>query len=1009
MNKNIFRFCLIFLLALGITSTVFPQGRQTGSIHGTVVDKEGIFLPGATITTTSKALMGQKTYVTTDTGSYRFPALPPGIYTIKCEMPGFKTIRREGVIVNMGMIVTINIEMVLSPIEEEIMVLAPSPVVDIQSTKVVTTVTTQLMQDLPLNRSLSTIISATPGTVSSVMHGGTAISNAYEVDGINVNDPSMSGRFLTVQYDAMEEVEIVTGGLPAEVGNTSGSFINVITKSGGNEFHGNLQVYYTSEKLSEILIPEYQLKAMDIGKPAAAIRDIDASGTLGGPILKDKLWFFSTLAYNKSKYHSTFVPTTILGVDYGQYPSESRDYSGMLKLTAQISKPIKLFVMAHYRDYENPYYNWGYTTVVEDSSQVSIQKQLTVTGNLSWLLGSNTMLDLRAGFSDVKWPINYHEGTENNRSYYDSYTGYYWGSTFRFGEEVWRNTRQASARITHFQDNFLGGDHEIKAGIEWQWGVDWWGWYRADPVHEYWYNGSPYYWTSVYGDWARQWWGDGYIGLDICGATADDSYAEGSENRYGAFIQDSWTIKNRLTLNIGLRFDTYIGYMPENVKKASAGIAEEIGANCIEPYYGVNPYGELKIDEWKNCMGWTSLSPRIGLVYDLFGDGKTALKAAFSQYTEALPVMYFETVHPHRPKTFYFNWWDENGNGIPDAYGIDYYQHVGWYSPLSMSEDYYKKKLDTDIKAPVFDEFTASIHHELIKNLNVSLQYIWRQKRNTVDDVLWDPDTDRYWYTYEQAPEWWVPFTTIVPAHGDFPEQEVTMYFKSKDAPVGFSRFTNVPEAKRKYQALELVFNKRMSHGWQLGGSVVYSVTKGNNSGAYGSVWGYSGAYDQPNWFVNRYGKSAYDRPLNIKVYGTFSLPLRLLASFYFTYVSGSPWSRSVTVFPPATWAEDHNTTLDSYVVLTETQGVRRYIDHSNLDFRLEKEFGLPYGKIGLFVDVYNLLGRTRTDFGQDPGGIWLPDDENTSQGAFTPSYWYGKVTGTSAVRTWKLSVRYTF
>lgn len=1011
--KNL-RIFLVLSLCFSVASILSAQHLQTGFIKGIVTDTEGVPLPGVAITVTGPNLIGSRTAITTESGTFRVPALPPGTYTLETGLEGFQTVKREGVIVNVGVVVRISIEMAPSPVEEEITVIAASPVVDIQSTKVVTIMTKELMENLPLNRSLSDIMESTPGTVGSVMHGGTEISNAYEIDGVNVNDPCMNGRFLTIQYDAMEEVEMITGGIPAQVGNTSGSFVNVVTKSGGNEFHGNLQLYYTNEDLSEILFPEHQLTALGVGKPEAAISDVDTSGTFGGPIMKDKLWFFSTLAYYKSKYHSNFIPTTISGKSYDQYPNERREYSGMLKLTTQISDSLRLFIMGHFRDYLNPYYSWGDPRTTVDSTQVYKIKQWTGTANLTWLLGTETFLDLRAAISDRKWPILYHEGTENEKHYYDAYTWYDWGSTFRFGEHVWRNIRQASARLTHFQDDFLGGDHEIRAGVEWQWGVDEWAWYRPDPIHWDWYNGSPYYYRGLYGTTEPvPGLGDGRISISMCGATQEDSYANGSGYRIGVFLQDSWTIKGRLTLNIGVRFDTYNGYMPATVKKASAGIAEAIGAATMEPLFDINPYGELQFNEWKDVMSWNPISPRIGITYDLFGDGKTALKASFSQYSEALPVMYFQTVHPHRPRSFSFNWWDDNNNQQLDAPGIDTYEHYGTW-PTSLFEDYYKKRIDEDIKAPMFDEFTASIQHELFQDFNVSLQYIWRQKRDTVDTVMWDPDADKYWYTYEQAPEYWIPFTTIVPEHGDFPEEEVTLYFMSNNAPGWFSQFDNVPEAKRKYQAVEFMFNKRMSNGWQLGGSIVYSVTKGNNSGSYGSVWGYGGAYDHANWWVNRYGHMPFDRPLNIKIFGTFALPLRFLASFLLNYNTGSPWGREITVYAPADWlaANNCNSWFAGYWytrVYVELPGSRRNVHYSNLDFRLEKEFVLPYGKIGVFVDVFNLLGRTELRVGQNPGGDWFPVAENTNVGTYTPSYWYGKVDRAIGSRTWKLSIRYTF
>jgi hypothetical protein len=329
-----------------------------------------------------------------------------------------------------------------------------------------------------------------------------------------------------------------------------------------------------------------------------------------------------------------------------------------------------------------------------------------------------------------------------------------------------------------------------------------------------------------------------------------------------------------------------------------------------------------------------------------------------------------------------------------------------------MAPSYYRERLDTEYKAPTHREYTAGIQHELFRDFRVGLQYIYQKKSNAVDTVLYDPVSGRYWYTHERASDWWVPFTTTVPAIGEYPEQRFTMYFMSYDAPYDeqFTRFTNVPESRRNYNALELTFDKRMSRGWALGGSVVFSKTKANNSGSYGAVWGYGGAYNNANWFVNRYGTDTFDRPIVMKLYGTFTLPYRFIIGFFATSFPGSAYTRTVYVVPPAAWAEANNCAQFGYSVNVETQGSRRNQPLANVDLRLEKEFGLQrFGRLSVYVDIFNLLGSSYYNSSWDPGGTWYPEDVNTKEGRFVPSYWYGKVRGVSGQRVFKFSIRYTF
>ncbi|MBM3295536.1 MAG: TonB-dependent receptor [Candidatus Aminicenantes bacterium] len=1000
-------FGAIFLFS----GQAWSQQLQTGTIRGTVTEESGTPLPGVAVTATGPRLIGQVTAVTNEAGAFRLPALPPGTYSLTFALSQFQPVKRDDVIVNVGMTVTINIQMKPSTLEEQITVVGASPVVDIQNTKIVTQIDSNMMMNLPVARSLTTLINMSPGTISGITHGGTGISASYEVDGVNVNDPSMNGRAVTVEYDAMEEVEIITGGLPAQVGNTGGSFVNVVTKSGGNTFSGMVQGYYNSDDLNEILFSDEQIRALGVGKPSFAIYNIQGSGILGGPIIKDKLWFFLDGGLTRTKSLATFRPTTILGKSYDQYTPLNTNYQGFGKMTAQLAKNLRAFVMVNYSRPFYPYSGGG-TYVTQDATQYRLDNNWAFTANASWILSPNTFIDFRAGMSDTYWDIRLQKGTEDGYAHYDAYTYYSWGNSSRFDEPVWRNTTQGSIRLTHFQDNFLGGDHEIKAGVEVQTGVDEWTWWRNNPIGWYYYNGSPYYYRGLYGLSApHPTYGDGYLYMYVCGPESSPNVVNGTEIRFGAFIQDSWTIKNRLTLNIGVRFDSYNGFLPESKKAASAGIASSVGETLFVPAFGFNPYGAMTIPRWDDVMGWSPFSPRFGATYDLFGDGRTAVKVALSRYSEAMPVMYFQTVHPLRPRSFGFYWTDLNGNGVPDAATVDKYVSSGG-SPAMMLESYYRKLIQPNIKAPMYNEYVASITHELFRNFSLGLQYIYHEKKDTVDDVLYDSATGRYWNAYEEAPDWWIPFTTTVPAAGAFPAQTFTMYFMSDKAPytTQMNAFANVKQAIRKYHGVELTFNKRYSDGWQLGGSIVYSRVRGNNTDDYGSVWGYSGAYNNPNWFVNRYGYIGADRPLVIKLYGSFRLPARFIASFYSTYYSGSPWQRTVTVFPPSGWMAAKGALGYSYSVNVEPSGTRRNPATTNVDFRLEKEFLIGrLGKLGVFVDVFNLLGSTFVNVSMNPAGTWRPTDEFVTTGTYTAASTLGQVTSISGVRTYRVSGRFSF
>ncbi len=1009
---NFKRFSLIMLLCIAFVSMLGAQvGRQSGVLRGTVTDTEGNPLPGMTITGTSPSLLGTVSDITNDEGGFRLTNLAPGTYTLTAEMQGFKTLKREGIIVQVGQIITINLQTEPSSINEEVTITASAPTVDVQSTKVGGVVTSDMIQRLPLNRNLLAVFNTVPGangtidTYAGSIHGGASTTVSFEVDGVNANDPTHNGLLQAPQFDTMEEIEISTGGLPAQVGNTGGSFVNIVTKSGGNSFSGQVQAYYTNEHLLEVLFPTEQLKAMGIGKPSAAKSDLDLSAVLGGPIIKDKVWFFAQGGRRKWTNYSSFIPTTIMGKSYTQYDDPNKQLEGFLKVTTQLSKSLRFFAMANYRRVDRDVYGGGGTYNAIDNNFTLINNTwLQTTGNLTWLLSPNTFVDFRGGYVNRWYPITANPEFRDNIGYQDYYTNYRWNGIHTWESYITRRSMQASARMTHFQDDFLGGDHEIGAGIEYQWGLDRYGYARGNPLQWHYYNGNPYYYRGYYGlSAAHPTFGDGRISFTNCGLQEGDSVKDLMDARISAYLQDSWTIKNRLTINMGIRLDYYNGWGGEAKTTGITGLPFQIG-QTLESQLGFNPFGAFTVDPIKDVLKFTTFSPRIGLTYDLFGNGKTALKASFSRYAQAVPVMWFENVSPAVMAQYRFNWWDDNGNGVPDAPGTDHYVATDGNGIFTRPDpEYLRSRVNPDLTTPHYYEYVIGINHELFKDFSFKVQYLHKTGHNQNGWALYDKAAGKYWYSYEQAPDYWVPFTTTIPAYGNYPAREVTAYFMSKNAPYNnqFSLQQLIPDSKRKYNAVEIAFDKRFSRGWSLGGSIVLS--KHNVLFLESPT---------PNSYVNGYGLDGNDQPLAVKLYGSFDLPWGFIGSFFYRHFDGTPYARNVTIVPPTAWANANNVNLSAgnATVNVETVGARRNQSYDNVDFRFEKQFDVKLGKLGVFVDVYNLLGNRLINYGQNPGGRWSPTGPNGSTGTYANiASTYGKVTSIDGIRTYKFSLRFTF
>lgn len=1000
------RSLLVVFLSLSLISVLSSQVRQTGSIKGTVVDPGRTPLPGVSITLTGPALLGSLTTTTREDGTFRVPGVPPGKdYAILVELPGFQPVRREGVIVSLGMTITLIIEIKPSDISTEISVVASSPTVDVAQSKIVQRVSLENISKLPLARDLVSAIQLGAGVVGRSIHGAGNNDFGYMIDGIQMNEPNQNYMQADeISWDVIEEVEVVTGAVPAEVFNAAGGFVNVLTKSGGNKFTGGAQVLYTGKNLTQNLLPDSDLSALGIIRPAAPIHNIDASFTLGGPIIKDRICFFGSLRRLLNKRSGNFRPTTILGTQYNPFDYDAKDWYSFGKLSFQISKNLRLFTMVHYMTRYVPlYYTEWYKTW--EASKQDDKARINYSSNLQWIVNPSTVVDAKFGGLWYHWVGNYPEGTDQNSpQFIDSYTSYLWGNS-DLAEFTRKAVTYGSLMLTHFKDNFLAGNHELKLGFEIQRNRGDWGYRRPNPMYWYYYNGNPYYYRGLYGlNGPHPTFGDGRLAFLAIGPNEGDSHSNGLDLRFGGFIQDSWTIKNRLTINIGARYDTIKAWVPGSVKEAAGTeLARAIGATYFVPKYGFNPYERLTWDKWDNAFPYKFLSPNIGMTFDIFGDGKTAAKTTYARQAEALPTgtfTYLDVVN-----SFSFNWWDLNGNGQPDLPGVDRFEPFGT-SPLAMGSTAYLDSIDPKVKIPYNEEFTLALEHELFDDWRVSVSYINRSRKNVMSRVLYDVASGKYWNTYEKAPEWWVPFTTTIPAYKGYPATPVTLYFQSINAPSEFYRLGNVPEATNKYQAIEFSFNKRMSRGWQLGGSVVLSSLKGNYDNSGGTMYSMS-SFQNPNWSINRDGNLSFSRPLLIKLFGTFTLPYSVMASFFYRHEDGAPWGRTVTVVPPSAWAAANNAKTWSYNINVETK-VRRNQSKDEVDLRVEKEFSFGrHGKLGLFVDLYNLLGRTEILITKNPGGTWKPADANTTVGSFGPG-WTG-VTGATGQRICKLSIRYSF
>ena len=1008
MIKNSIKILMVLLLVIGLTSFANAQ-RLMGSVTGTVSDSEGNALPGCTITLEGPNLQGQMTFVSTDEGHYRFPSVPPGeSYQVTFEMPGFRTIVRQGLKVHVGKATAINIVLEMSTLEEEVTVVGESPTVDVKVSKTSVNYSKSYIYNIPMSRDLYDVLNSMPGAVSedvsyrrtSYMAGGTVRGNQYSIDGVTINDPVVMYPMTNVNIDVYEEVEMGMFGHSADVSIADGGYVNIVTKSGGNAFHGGGTVEYYNEDMQKSLLSEEDLESIGLTKPSGWNSWQDFSLFLGGPIVKDKIWFFTNarrFEWVRDFNHIIWDDTIAQGgrvYTLDDAPHKENNIFG--KLTFQLSSNIRFLATYNLTMITEDFYTnrIGSNLDVTSTTKWDGETGHTVSAQLNWVASQNLFFDIRAGYIRRFFPIPYSDyALSDAPQFYDRYYGIYKNNP-RFEETYLRKRLNPSVQATLFVDNALGGSHEWKFGVEYEAVSGDWDWWRQNPFRIYYYQGEASYPTATEPNRHR-------IYSYICGDSQGSSVQDNVMSRIGVFVQDSFTIGEKLTLNLGVRFDTSTGKFPEQFHGASA-----------DPYgllatLGDSPFSEYTIPEM-DVLTWTHFSPRLGFAYDPFGDGKTSIRGSWSRYNEYLMIQYYSLANPNYPNQGGWFWYDDNENGVIDPSADRFLLR---YMPPDPFTFELENEVNTDATAPYTDEFAFGIERELARDFSAGVTFVYKHKQNIFEDVNdYGLGQDEAWKGYAENSPYWERFDFLDPGDdGDFgtdDDQQSYCYVELADAPSIHYFMTNVEGSYRKYWALQFIFNKRMSNNWQLLGSYVYSKSWGNIGGNYNSSYGASGGFDTPNAFVFNGGRLDYDRPHNIKIQSTVILPYEFILSTYFNHHSGSPWARDITVYLPDNARYKYEG--DSHGVDTELNGTRRNAPTTTLDMRVEKRFRVGETfSIGAYLDIINLMGRSGLDITGNPGGyVDYSDPDNPTFERFGT---YGNITGAYGNRVFKVSLRFTF
>jgi len=950
----------ILFLILAFTPFLLGQAR-TGNIYGKVVDAAtGQPLPGVAVTLTGEGI-APMTAITTAQGNFRFLRLPPGVYNIKAELQGFKALERRGIRVLVGSNVTLTLKLEQGTIQEEITVTASAPAVDTKKATVSANVTKEALQELPTSRDPWAILDLTPGVMTDraniggsesgqqpyfFARGGTTWDAQWNIDGLTVTDPSSLSSPVYYDYDSFEEMSISTAANDVTA-PTGGIMINFVTKRGGNKLSGGGRVFYTTDKFEDtnvegvdLINPNYK------GNRLKHLYDYGAD--LGGPLIKDKLWFWA--AYGTQDIHNTDIT--------GEKPDNTLLRQVNAKINAQLGHHRLEFYFNYadkikegrgagaFRPHETTYKQTGPTYIYK------FQDDFTI--------GQNFFGSLKLGYVDGGFSMEPYGGRDTYAIW--DYGGWFgtagmWHQTYYYYITD-RKQYQATFVGNYFIEGLIGATHEIKFGAE----------YRGAPITSM----SNYGYGMVVYTYPSSWWWTPYPTGSVW--LIRTSYQNIGKYRASAFIQDSITT-GRLTLNLGLRYDR------QWLKKLETTVP---GNPITEEAYekgltSINYLPEARQKEEKLPFTWNMVSPRVSLVYDLTGKGKTVVKASFSLYGSILGVGPASDLSatPWREADFY--WYDYNKNGIPEINEIDWAYGPIWWNYNISNPNEVVNKIGSDFRVPKTLEFTAGLQHELITDLAVGLNLYYRK---IYDD---------YWGDYPEIThdDWYIA--------GYIPEEYggYAYWACSKPKPAGYV-LTKVPDWWQDYKGIEIIINKRLSNKWMLNSSITLQDWRQH--------------YDSPAAYHDPTNHEPIDllnnRPMAIEsrgsglgnVYPNSRWMFKLSGLYQLPYgfnVSATMIAREGYIAPVYYTAQRPSNGWGSTVgVYIKPFGEERLPNFFLINAKLEKLVNLKkYGKIYLSIEGFNLTNSNTI----------LAENFDASQATFR------KVTQILNPRIFRFGVRFTF
>jgi hypothetical protein len=827
------RLALVLAVALfAVASPGFAQ--QPGEIFGKVSDASGGVMPGVTVTLTSPVLLRPMSAVSSATGTYRFPGLAVGTYTVRFELAGFRTLIRDAVRMEIGANLQINAALEISTVQETVTVSGETPVVDLRDTSKTSRFTQETLQSIPSARDPWVMIEQAAGVAMDrqnvggsasgqqsnfVARGALMAQQKWNLDGVDITDMSATGGSpVYYDFDSFEEMQITAGGADVTM-QTPGVGVNLVTKSGTDKVRGSGRVYITDQKFqSNNATDDLRKQGLATGNPIQNIKDFGFEA--GGPIKKGRAWAWGSYGKQDVKvgvngFYKPDASCQAMKAAPINYSIEelrgclNTDLTTLnnynLKLAAQVAKNNQFSFLfngaekvrnardaSDTRPLETTYRQVG---VSADAGLGSRWWKTGMPKTYKWsdrqIFSDRFMMELQYAHVGNNFVLDFHDPSlADVQASYDSLTGVY-GRSYQ-GIAYVRPTDSIDLTGNYFLPGLLGGDHALKFGAK----------YRNDEALSVTHYGGNT-WANYRGGVPYQAW------------LFRDGYTDYKLYNRSFYLQDSYSRK-RMTINAGFRWD----YQTDEAMAATVAPHPFFGKTSKDGYV-IGQLPGITFAGAKAGLTFKNLSPRIGLTYDLTGNGKNVLKVSYAKYVGQIGTGSLSSVYnPVKVIEVDYPWTDTNNNGFVEANeittgagGLGYAFITSGYDPKNPSALSTTTKNDPNMKPDRTQEFVVGFDRQLGNDFAVSASYIYRKYDNF--RATWRDN----WSSADYTATTYAASTCGANA-GRCPT--VTYYAPTRTMPVTFT-VKNQDGYWREYSGIDLSARKRLSKSWMMSASYSFN------------------------------------------------------------------------------------------------------------------------------------------------------------------------------------------